>query len=207
MDQVAVGAVDLDDLEAGVERAPGGVRELPDDLADLLRGELCRGDPGRLEGEGAGRDGLPAVGLLRGEGAAAVDPGALGGRLAAGVGELDGRDGAVRREERGDPAEGLGLGVVPQAEVVGEMRPSGLTAVASVMISPVPPAARAARWEKCQSVGTPAAAPSGAALYWHIGGIQTRLGTVNDRRVRSEEGGAHGGLLVGSAGGEETDRG
>lgn len=65
----------------------------------------------------------------------------------------------------------------------GLMRPSGLTAVASVMISPVPPAARAARWAKCQSVGTPAASPFGAALYWHIAGIQMRLGTVRDRRV------------------------
>src|SRR3979490_660298 len=61
------------------------------------------------------------------------------------------------------------------------MRPSALTAVASVMMSPVPPDARAARCAKCQSVGAPISSPSGAALYWHIGAIQTRLGMGSDR--------------------------
>ncbi|GGX90289.1 hypothetical protein GCM10010358_50320 [Streptomyces minutiscleroticus] len=32
-------------------------------------------------------------------------------------------------------------------------------------------------------MATPAASPAGAAEYWHIGGIHTRLGIVTDRRV------------------------
>lgn len=65
----------------------------------------------------------------------------------------------------------------------GLMRPSGLTAVASVRMRPVPPAARAARCWKCQSPGAPSAGPSGAAEYWHMGAIQRRFGTVSARRV------------------------
>lgn len=47
----------------------------------------------------------------------------------------------------------------------GLIRPSGLTAVASVRMRPVPPTARAARWAKCQSVATPAFGPTASALY------------------------------------------
>ncbi len=66
----------------------------------------------------------------------------------------------------------------------GLIRPSGDTAVASTMIRPAPPTAREPRWVRCQSVGTPCSGPSTAALYWHIGDIQTRLGMVRLRRVR-----------------------
>ena len=60
----------------------------------------------------------------------------------------------------------------------GEMRPSGTTAAASVMISPNPPVARAPRCTRCQSSGTPS-----VAEYWHIGESQIRLRIVSDRSV------------------------
>jgi hypothetical protein len=60
----------------------------------------------------------------------------------------------------------------------GVMRPSGTTALASVMTSPAPPAANWPRCTRCQSSGTPS-----TAEYWHIGEIQTRFGTVTPRKV------------------------
>lgn len=58
----------------------------------------------------------------------------------------------------------------------GVMRPSGRTAVASAMTRPAPPTARAARWVRWKSVGTPVSGPWAAAEYMHIGDIHTRLG-------------------------------
>ena len=60
----------------------------------------------------------------------------------------------------------------------GEMRPRGSTAVASAMTSPAPPAARAPRCTRCQSVGTPF-----SAEYWHIGETMIRLRNVTLRSV------------------------
>ena len=55
-----------------------------------------------------------------------------------------------------------------------EMRPSGVTAVASATTIPKPPAARAPRCWKCQPWGTPSRA---SHEYWHIGGRIRRLRT------------------------------
>jgi hypothetical protein len=60
----------------------------------------------------------------------------------------------------------------------GEIRPSGVTAEASVNTRPNPPVARAPRCTRCQSFGTPS-----TAEYWHIGASQTRLRRVSERRV------------------------
>jgi hypothetical protein len=48
----------------------------------------------------------------------------------------------------------------------GEIRPSGETAVASVIMSPAPPTALVPRWTRCQSFVNPS-----FAIYWHIGDI------------------------------------
>lgn len=56
------------------------------------------------------------------------------------------------------------------------MRPSGLTAVASVRTRPAPPMARLPRWTMCQSV----AKPSGEE-YSHMGETAMRLGRVKPR--------------------------
>ena len=58
------------------------------------------------------------------------------------------------------------------------MRPSGVTAVASVKTAPAPPTARLPRWTRCQSVARPS-----AHEYWHIGETTMRLRSVNDRCV------------------------
>src|SRR4051794_55206 len=62
----------------------------------------------------------------------------------------------------------------------GLIRPSAVTAVASVRSRPKPPCARAPRFTRCQSVGTPSRR---STEYWHIGASQIRLRTVSPRRV------------------------
>src|SRR4051812_35263851 len=64
----------------------------------------------------------------------------------------------------------------------GEMRPSGVTAVASWTTSPAPPRARLPRWTRCQSDGWPS-----VEEYWHIGETQARLRNVVPRRVRGRK--------------------
>ena len=58
------------------------------------------------------------------------------------------------------------------------MRPRGSTLVISAHTMPAPPAARAARCWKCQSVGAPS-----AEEYWHIGDTMMRLRAVTERNV------------------------
>src|SRR5262245_20685054 len=53
------------------------------------------------------------------------------------------------------------------------MRPSGVTPLASTMMSPAPEQARFPRCMRCQSVMLPS-----TAEYWHIGEMLTRLGSV-----------------------------
>src|SRR5471030_3021598 len=53
------------------------------------------------------------------------------------------------------------------------MRPSRVTAVASITRRPAPEIARLARWPKCQSLMQPS-----LAEYWHIGETTMRLGSV-----------------------------
>ena len=48
----------------------------------------------------------------------------------------------------------------------GEIRPCGVTDVASVITKPAPPIALVPRWTTCHSVGKPSFA---SAEYWHIG--------------------------------------
>ena len=61
----------------------------------------------------------------------------------------------------------------------GLIRPSGLTAVASLRTTPAPPTARAPRCTRCQSSGMPS-----VAEYWHMGATQMRLRAVAPRRVK-----------------------
>lgn len=51
------------------------------------------------------------------------------------------------------------------------MRPSGVTAVASMVRSAAPDSASWPRWIRCQSVMQPS-----SAEYWHMGAITMRLG-------------------------------
>ncbi len=116
VDEIAVGAVDFDDLETGGEGAAGGGGEGVNQGFDFGGGEGVGDGVAIAEGDGAGGHHLPAVGLAGGDGKAAV-PGEFAAGFAAGVGELDGGDGALGFKERDDAAEGFDVGVGPEAEV------------------------------------------------------------------------------------------
>jgi hypothetical protein len=58
------------------------------------------------------------------------------------------------------------------------MRPSGVTAIASVRTSPAPPTARLPRCTTCQSFANPS-----SDEYSHIGETTTRLRSVTPRTV------------------------
>lgn len=64
-------------------------------------------------------------------------------------------------------------------ESSGEIRPFGVTAVASTMVSAVPRRMNCARCAKCQSVRWPS-----CALYWHIGATANRFCSVRPRICR-----------------------
>ena len=51
-----------------------------------------------------------------------------------------------------------------------EIRPSGTTPVASTMIKPGAPVAKAFKWAWCHGPTKPS-----IAMYWHIGDTQTRF--------------------------------
>ena len=117
MHQVAVGGVDLDEVEAGPLGACRGLGEGVHDDGDvrpvegLGRGVLAEGDVGR-------RHGLPAaVGRVHAA-VPVVAPLRPHRRLAAGVGELDAGRGALRVDEGDDARPGRGLLAVPDAGVL-----------------------------------------------------------------------------------------
>ena len=58
----------------------------------------------------------------------------------------------------------------------GEMRPLGVTAIASIMVKAAPRTAKAPRCARCQSVRCPS-----SALYWHMGATANRFGSVMPR--------------------------
>lgn len=66
---------------------------------------------------------------------------------------------------------------MPKSE--GLMRPSGLTAVASVKTRPAPPMARLPRWTRCQSLAKPS-----VEEYSHMGETAMRLGRVKPRSFK-----------------------
>src|SRR6478736_4562777 len=57
------------------------------------------------------------------------------------------------------------------------MRPSTVTAVASIVTRPAPDIRSWPQWTKCQSVAQPS-----TAEYWHIGDTTMRFGSVSSRR-------------------------
>ena len=93
MSQVAVGAVNLDDFEAGRESAAGGGGELVDQRVDFADSEFVWDGIGFAERDGAGRDGLPST-LGFGDRRAAF-PGAVHAGLAARMGQLNAGRGAL----------------------------------------------------------------------------------------------------------------
>ncbi len=62
------------------------------------------------------------------------------------------------------------------------MRPSGVTAVASVITSAAPPTAREPRWTMCHMFARPS-----SEEYWHMGETKMRFGNVTPRKVKGSK--------------------
>ena len=116
MDEIAVGAVQLGDSETGVAGAGGGGGEALHDAGDVLCGEGVRVGGAGDEGDGAGGERNPAA-IGRRDRRAAV-PGALAGRLAAGMGDLDAGNGPAARDDLGEAGKECLMLIVPQAEAM-----------------------------------------------------------------------------------------
>ena len=122
--QVAVCAVDLDHVEAGLDGADGGGLPGLDELLDLGDGHLLGVRVGGLVVADGRRTPhvLGPAALLGGShlGLAALQvPGRLGAGLAAGVGELDAGLLALRVDVVDDALEGRDLGILPETGVLG----------------------------------------------------------------------------------------
>src|SRR6478672_1696745 len=76
------------------------------------------------------------------------------------------------------------------------MRPSAVTAVASIVNRPAPDISSWPQWTRCQSVAQPS-----TAEYWHIGDTTTRLGSVSSRSRSGSNRLARPAMRAGSVGG------
>ena len=180
MNQIAVRGVHLDHASAGGQR-PGCGR--PKGLED-------RGDAGLVEGRrhrilciervGPGPHGNPAA--LGERNRALSVPGRLGRRFAAGMRELRSHAAPCSRQKRAIRARPSTCASCQMPRSTGEMRPSAVTAIASVSTSPAPPTARLPRCARCQSLEKPS-----VEEYSHIGETETRLRSVSPRKVSGEK--------------------
>ena len=125
VDQVAVGTVDFNDLKTSGQRTAGCGGEGGDKVLHFWNGERVGNRVAFAEGDGAGGDNLPAVGGSGWNGGAAI-PGELATGFAAGMGELDGGNGALGLQKSRDAGEGGYLVVRPEAEVAVGDSPAGL---------------------------------------------------------------------------------
>jgi hypothetical protein len=116
VEEIAVGGVDLDEVEPGLEGAVGGEGEVGDDLVEAGAVEGGGKAVGLVEGDGGGRNGLPAT--FGGGNEAGPLPGDGHAGFPAGVGELGSGEGAVVMEEVGDALEAGDVVVGVDAEVV-----------------------------------------------------------------------------------------
>ena len=118
VNQVAVGGVDLDEVKAGGEGAMRGLGEGVDDGVDSGLIEGLRYCVAGGEGDGAGRDGLPAAFLGRWSSRSPAN-GRRHAGFAAGVGELDSGTHALRVDEASDALQVGNVRVFPDAQVGG----------------------------------------------------------------------------------------
>ena len=177
--QVAVRGVDLDHVEAGRERPRARRRANAVTTSAMPVGGRAR----RGLGVALGTRSATGPTGCQPPSASATAPRPAHGRLrrglAAGVRELDAGGGALAVHEVDDPAPGRPAARRSRCPgPAGEIRPSGTTAVASVITSPAPPRATARGGRGASRSGTPS-----TAEYWHIGETQTRLRTLTSRRA------------------------
>ena len=119
MNQVSVSAVNFQVIESGSIRALGRPDEIALNFADFLDGQFVRDDPALVprQRRGANNFGRPAaLGFRDEEFAAQVDEGRDGRGFAAGVRELDARDGLLAVNGRDDSHLGLDLLVLPKVD-------------------------------------------------------------------------------------------
>ncbi len=117
VEEIAMGGVQFDEVEAGGEGAVSGGGEVGDDLVHAGAVERGGDGVGVIEAEGGGGYGLPAA--FRQWDAAGGFPGNGHAGFASGVGELGAGVGSMLMEERGDALEFGDVLVLPDAEVAG----------------------------------------------------------------------------------------
>ena len=183
VDEVAVGAVDFEHVEAGLSARAARLAPAFTVVAHLVCAS-ARGTGDSRYGDGARRDRLPGVpvvdlGLFV---EAACRPPRAGRRAPCG---RNGRAGCRRPRPaclmNGAAAERLDEGVVPDAEIADRAAAVRATLVDSTTTRPAPPAANLPAFIRCQSVGKPF-----TAEYWCIGGTTMRFFSVTPRIVIGE---------------------
>lgn len=114
VEQVAVGRVDLDNIESGLDGTLGGLNPVLLQLLNVLKSQSLGDRVDGVLGDGRGSDNLvgPAANLLGGDGIGA-QPRSDARCLAAGVCELDGDLLVLGVGKGGDALEGLDLAVLP----------------------------------------------------------------------------------------------
>jgi hypothetical protein len=122
-EQVAVGGVQLEHLEAGLARTHRRGAEIGQHVDDARLVERLRHGRAGVEGHRARRHRAPAAGVGRDRLAAVPRPRRRG--LAPGMRQLDAGRGAVAAHEARDALERLRLRVLPETEVVGRDAPLG----------------------------------------------------------------------------------
>ena len=177
MDEIAVGGVNFDEFEAGLEGFDGGHGlGVGPKAGNGVAGE-CFGLNGfRGEGSGGGRiDGPPSAFGDR-DGVAVIAPGNIGGGFETGVGELGSGDGSVLAEEANDLGEFLDVVVFPDSEVIGTDSAFRHYGCGFGENRAAPPMAREPRWTRCQSLAKPS-----SLEYSHMGETAIRLRKVTSR--------------------------
>jgi len=117
VEQVTVGGMNLDNIEAGFKGAAGGLAKSLDHGGDGCKVEsLGHGIAGR-ESDSAGRDRLPAA--LRWQEQMFAGKGNRHAALAPGMCELNGGAGALRVNELNDAFEAGNVAVFPDSKIAG----------------------------------------------------------------------------------------
>ena len=178
--QVAVRGVDLEHLEAGVDRAARGGGEVVDDASiaggiqrrPARRSRRTRSPTARRSASRP-RSGAPSRDGPR----TATTSTPCGRRARAGRPRARRARGSPRRSAPTRRAARRSTARCPRARCAPRARPRSPRRSRC----PAPPEANCARCVWCHSCGTPS-----TALYWHIGATQRRLRAVRPRSVRGE---------------------
>src|SRR5450759_4242087 len=117
VEEIAVRRVNLDDLEASVNAAPGRRDERVHDAVQVVGRHLAGRTKALVERDRAGAERRPCAFVRRQR--TATFPRHLRRRLAARVGELDPGHGAPGHDEIRDARKGAHLRVVPEARIAG----------------------------------------------------------------------------------------